>query len=77
MAPAGLSGSAKKKRTADDSYHQTQQRSRLDIRQNIFPQRVPARWNTIRYESKSHGIAAFKSALKTNNWIGEEPDGHQ
>ena len=63
-------------RTADDPYHLTQQRSRLDIRRNIFSQRVPARWNTIKYESKSRGIAAFKAVLQTYNWTGGEPDGH-
>ncbi len=63
-------------RSSQDLLYLCGQRSRLDIRSNVFSQRVVNGWNSISYESKSKGIGKFKTALKTTVPDGEPQDCH-
>ena len=60
-------------RSAKDPLYLSGQRSRLDVRSNVFSQRVVNDWNSISYESKSKGFGKYKNALRNYVPGGEPP----
>ncbi len=60
-------------RRDDDPFQLRQAHSRLDIRRNVFSQRVTTTWNSIPVEIKRKKLHGFKNAIKTTSMHGGEP----